>query len=322
MRFSRLTSLAILVLVSCRAPESPVAPAAPSDSTQLPSGAVLTQGTVLRFVSGENQRPVTDANVLLGGRSYQTDAAGQVVLGEDLPVPAPVDVSSPSYVLRQTMLRNPGDTTLTLWPRTSPTGFTDDWTRWVLYTPAVGGAPGESPLHRLNATRVSVVPSADLQKDAEAMNAHAWAASLLTDATEGAVVFAVESEPTSPVVFRTMIDGKDPAMKSYAALAYRNVSGYGISGGRLVFASMGAARLHAVVAHELGHVFGLEHSPDEGDLMHAIVPPRKGLSARERLAMQLILGRRGGNRYPDDDRGVSIQAGRQTLLTPCGAAAP
>jgi hypothetical protein len=70
------------------------------------------------------------------------------------------------------------------------------------------------------------------------------------------------------------------------------------------------------VAHELGHTFGLRHSYDPTDLMASYyhswretTPPR-----RERLEMALLLERRPGSVWPDDDRTAKFAARRSEIV--------
>ena len=55
--------------------------------------------------------------------------------------------------------------------------------------------------------------------------------------------------------------------------------------------------------HELGHTFGLNHSPDRAEIMgvRRLGAPEQ-FSPRERLAMTLMLKRPPGNLFPDNDR--------------------
>ena len=72
--------------------------------------------------------------------------------------------------------------------------------------PPVVWAVFATSLSRILASRVSIVPSEELARDAAAMEAHRVGAASITEATAGAVLFVVETTPTSPVVFRTSLD--------------------------------------------------------------------------------------------------------------------
>ena len=104
-------------------------------------------------------------------------------------------------------------------------------------------------------------------------------------------------------------------MSGRAGLAYRTVTGSTITGGKIVFASFDVARMTTVVTHELAHMFGLEHSSDPGDLMYPIVSTFKSFSPREQLVIELMLLRRPGNQFPDNDRdGVGAQDQRVEMV--------
>lgn len=78
-----------------------------------------------------------------------------------------------------------------------------------------------------------------------------------------------------------------------------------VSGGRIVYCSLASARAMSTVVHELGHTFGLRHSPARTDLMYCTTDRTTSqFSPRESLLMNLMLQRLSRNRYPDDDRDV------------------
>jgi hypothetical protein len=98
---------------------------------------------------------------------------------------ATVDVSARGFLPRQTLVRT-GETRLLLWPDSS--ALPADYTRSLVYT-TVPASPGVlevlTSMRRLpTRTRtVAVVPSADIQGDPEAMEAHRAAIDGLNAAT-------------------------------------------------------------------------------------------------------------------------------------------
>jgi Matrixin len=320
MRRLRLWLPGVWILAACGG-QTPTAPRiGTSDLNPTNTGAApMAGGTVLTFVSGENGAAAGGVDVVIGvnHERYRTDGSGQIRLSDNLTLPASLEAVSEEYLQRETVLRFDNGTSLTLWPRHSPTGLDEASTRRIVYTEAAGGAAGARPMHRVLPGRVSVVPDPALRADADAMAAHEAAAEALTAATKGEVEFVVEATPTSGMVVRTMVDASDPAMNGHAALTYRTVDGGVITGARVVFLSQDLAHLPAIVTHELGHSFGLEHSDDPTDLMYPVVSPGRTLSMRESLIIDLMLKRPPGNRFPDNDRDGGNGASRTVEVVAC-----
>jgi hypothetical protein len=319
-----LSLVSVGVLAGCHS-AGPTAPAALPDALSSPTGALqshnetLDPGTTLTFVSAETGAPAVAVDVVVNGIVHHTDAAGEIRLSENVTLPASIEAASSDYLLRETVVRSRDTLRLSLWPRRSPTGLDEALTRGLIYTDAAGGASGALPLRRLNPAggRVSLVPSVSLMQDEQAVQAHEAAAEALTRATQGHITFVVESNATSAVAVSTVVDANDPSMRTHAALAYRYLDGTQITGARIVFVSRDVARMAAVVTHELGHTFGLEHSSEPNDLMFPVVSGPKVLSLRETLAIDLMLQRRPGNRFPDNDREGLATLGRRTEVVAC-----
>ena len=90
-----------------------------------------------------------------------------------------------------------------------------------------------------------------------------------------------------------------------------------IQGGTIVYCVPDAPRASTVV-HELGHSFGLLHSPDRTDVMYFSFASGRSevFTLKEALAMRLMMDRPPGTRFPDNDRetaGIAAGDGVQTI---------
>jgi len=289
---------------------------------EAPPPAPLVAGAVLTFLSGETGEAVAGAAVGVGGRPYTSDGEGRITLTEDVETGALLEVTAPGFLTRQTLLRAPDERRFTLWPGRSPTGLDEAYTAVLVYTDsALADAPAAAaPLSRLApATRaVTVAPSAPLRSDPEALRAHEEAVSVLNDAAAGSVVYSLGSAGPG-VFFETRVDGADKGcvgrIRAFTRLQER---GREIVGGEVVFCSPDVAR-SVTVLHELGHTFGLQHSPDPAEVMYTFFVAGRGasFSPRELLAMSLMTQRRAGNRFPDRDLESAAAATRtRTIACP------
>jgi hypothetical protein len=275
----------------------------------------------LQIASGETGGAIDGATVTIGGQTY-TSVGGRVTLTERAALRAEVGIVAPGMLERHTLVRDVNTTRFTLWPEQSPTGMNADYTQNIVYTHPNG--PG--PLRRLarGTARVVVIPADGLRGDLE-MQAHQEAADRVTAASGGQVVYVLGTErPASGTGYvETRIGGSEDSLCNES-----NVLGFEQDFTRngeivhsvIVYCDPASAR-NAVVSHEMGHSFGLHHSPEKGELMYAFFNGHGAVafSAREGLEMRLMLQRPGGNVYPDDDRGVSGAGATGIFTTVCVA---
>jgi hypothetical protein len=209
-----------------------------------------------------------------------------------------VDVVAEGFLSRQTRL---GPERLTLWP-IGP-GHDAEYVRAIIYRSSAAGrsasAGPEQPLQRLATGRAVLVPAREIARDVEALAALREAAGLLNEAT-GAPTFHVGGTTAGAAVVTVELD----TSLRWIAAAYREVTGGAIVGARIALGSLANARRVKIVAHELGHVLGLQHSTSRSDLMYfeARDDGAVTFTAAERLTVRLLLQRVPGNRYPDNDR--------------------
>jgi hypothetical protein len=241
--------------------------------------------------------------VEVGERSYASGSDGRVVL--DAPAPGrPVRIETHGYLPRETSLPRATDEELTLWPVSGT--YSELYVRSLLYkrsdTTRRENDPDDHALQRVVVSHVSIVLSPEIRADAAAVAAHREAVASINDATGGAVVFSLDLRPSSEVSFYAEID---PDSRD-GAFTHRRVEDDVVVGGRILYSQregFAPARDVRYVAHELGHVLGLEHSIEPADMMYYTVLPSSPatFTELERLTIRLLLQRPPGNRYPDRD---------------------
>ncbi len=291
---------------SVETPSSPsvmtAAPPVPGERNPSGSAPVLTGPLTLTFVSGESLLPVAAARVTTDGRSYVTDGAGVVAIDRG----TALSIEASGFLERRALARGER---FSLWPRISATGLDEEYTARLVYNCAAAGcADGGEPLGRVNQGMVTLVPSRDLVADRAALNAIDEAAHLWTAATRGEVVFALGIPSAAGTIVEIDVDPADPAIlsKGAAGVTRRQYSGASVVRARITLRSIELARRIPLSIHEIGHAFGLAHSPRVGDVMWSgpELYDTIDLSTREKLAVALMLQRSSGNRYPDTEEGV------------------
>jgi len=316
--------IGLLAGVACRgalsatdASSSAVGPWPPGST---PSGPSITSPSVLTFVSGESLEPVASARVTIGGRSYVTDGGGRVATDRTATL---VDVQASGFFDRRALL---SADRFSLWPNASPSGLDVEYTARLVYNcTAAGCADGGEPLGRVPQGMVSVRPSRELRDDPDALAALEEGVQLWTAATRGEVAFA-RSIPSAPgtVEVTVDVDPADPVIVSRGAagVTRRDYAGAAISRARITLRSVSLARRLPLLVHELGHAFGLAHSPRLGDVMWngPELYDSIDLSASEKVVVALMLQRASGNRFPDNEDHLLAARGssaRPTAVVSC-----
>lgn len=264
---------------------------------------------MVAVVSGETDEPVPGAHVVVAGKAYTTDGDGQLIVRVAAREGADVDVEAVGCLTRQTLVRA-GETRLTMWPDHS--GLPAEYTKTLVYTAStVRDSTSLVPLDRIppRVHTLALEPSASLAADPQALVAHRQATDYFNVAVQARTVFSVGG--AADMTVPTRIDGRDPSCegKPGRLLARTWLSEHEVTRAEIIFCSELPSRAPGAIAHELGHIFGLAHSPDPREVMcslHGAGDPG-GFSDREALVMRLLLLRRGGNTWPDNDRTVTAE---------------
>lgn len=266
-----------------------------------PVGATLSR---IRVVAGDTGAPVAGAEVVVGGLSVTTTAGGEVPI--DTTVSGLIQIESAGFLRRETVVGS-GQGDFSLWPVRGD--YSQPYIESLLYRPSTSTGTGSGwPDHALNRVldgRVSIVASSEVRADAAALAVVQRGIDVVNEATAGHIVFTLDAVASSPVAFALMID---PAMAD-GAFTERRVKDDVIVGGRIRFSRRGGfdpIRDVRYVAHELGHVLGLEHSMLPSDMMYFAVgaDSPQTFTENERVSIRLLLQRQPGNRYPDTDAAV------------------
>jgi hypothetical protein len=287
---------------------------------------------VLAIASLASQLPIPGATLTTAsGQQFQGDASGRVTLTSAVEKSSVVTVSAGAFLDRRTVLSN--HPVLTLWPRTDvETNLTEDFTRDVVYRSECGTRLPQRMMRLSPAvTHVYIAPTAEIMEQTTrprpwamaAREAHERAVAELNRVLGPGVRFElVSTRPTTGFVVPVYVGPTAHTCSAASAFASYSFTPNGdIVGGEITHCGLttpqngdfGTANLPFVVLHEMGHILGLAHSRDVGDVMFSCVSPgatptgsfrgfdADTFSARERLVLRMMLQRNAGNAFPDDD---------------------
>ena len=264
-------------------------------------------------------------------RSYTTNAGGEIMLTQSVGTGSFVDIVASGYFNRQTLLRSANERQFNLWPQTSTSGLTEQLTQELVYT-APGNSPGGvglplggAPLSRIDPaiTRLAVV-APTLTLVSSGVTAIAVASGRLTAATGGQVMYQPDLLGGDGRIEIVVDPSSLPSGSSASANATYNSLGY-IIGGRVTLRdgacltsicdirvprSNGVTIVRTLV-HEMGHLLGFNHTVSNSVMNGGCSTPGctvnldsriEDFNAAEKLLVKLMLERRVGNRFPDNDR--------------------
>lgn len=299
-----ILGLACVALHGCGGSSSPTS-SSPTASTPVRS---FPAGTTFTVVSGETGQPVASARFVVGGEDLLTNEDGQVRLSGDVQFGDRLDIVATGFLDRQTTFWK-GRTRYTLWPKTSPTGLTEHATGEIVYTSSYLSDDnpefGQQGLSRWQEglSEIVVVFGKGFEKGARTTKMQIEAVAEFNRTIPNGISYTSPRFVTPPSrgYVELRIDPDYSSCVEYGSKAVAVLPRGEYTSSRITYCYEDAALSKTTALHELGHTFGLRHSSDTIDSMHnPAIWPR--FSPRERLLMKLMMLRRGGNLFPDNDR--------------------
>ncbi len=312
--------LASLALFGCGGSSSPTSS---SPAPSIPSNAFVA-GTTFNAVSGETKQPVAGAQFKFGGEELTTNSRGQVTLSREVSFNSNVDIIADGFLNRNTEFVSER-TRYTLWPDTSPTGLTQRATGEIVYTSSYLSDDdpefGQEGLSRWQEglSEIVVVFGKGFENRTRAINTQIEAVAEFNLTIPNGISYTRPKFVTPPSrgYVELRIDPDYPNCIEYGSAAVANLPRGEYTRSRITYCYEEAALRKTTVLHELGHTFGLRHSSTNTDLMCIRWRIAQHFSPRERLLMKLMMLRRGGNRFPDNDREASRPSVGEGVLFKC-----
>ena len=329
---SRTSTVLAIVALSVSCGGTPSKSLGPSSFPPVTAPSPLRpEGTVLSVVSLAYQLAIGGATLTsAAGQQFSGDESGRITLTAPLDNRSVVAISAPNFLDRRTVLSN--HVSFSLWPRTDPaTDLTEEFTRDVVYASDCGRNPPRRMIRLApGVTQVYLAPTSDIMQQRErpqpwamaAREAHERAVAELNHVLgpSGIRFELVATRPFTGFVVPVTVGPTAHTCSTADAFANFTLNAAGeIIGGAITHCglttaenqSFGTANVPSVVLHEMGHIIGLSHSRDVGDVMFtAACPSWTGtfrdfeadtFSARERLVLRMMLQRNAGNAFPDND---------------------
>lgn len=276
-----------------------------------PSAPPVPARPVIVVTSGITGAPLAGAEVRTTAGIVRTDPSGRVELPIGTGIGASIDIVFPGFLDRQTTLVSELDRHA-LWPRSLEPGLGESFTTFLTYTGSrTPDEPGQAPLRRLvpAASTVEIYIAPDI-RTATNEAAHRWAIDQANAATRGLPQFILVHTPPSPQAasFEVRIDGTHPdCATSDAIYSVTFVSSFNARetwNGVVTYCDAASAENPGLATHELGHSLGLYHSERNIDMMWPFTRGKSAFTTAEILSVRLAYQRRGGNTFPDSDRGL------------------
>ena len=242
-------------------------------------------GTVVQLVNAETGAAV-QGQLNVGGVMVDSGAplASAVAPGVTL------DVIAAGFLPRLTTVKT-GVPKIGLWP--------DDERITANYSHALVYGWGEGDRERA----LSSAAEGPLRGDLGRLLGDRGAAEIINAATTryGVTFFA---GGTGDMTVPVRLDPTAETCQGEGVLAFARIwtTNQEISRGEIIVCAPRNA-ISPILAHEMGHVLGLAHSEDQRDMMGPYQGPSRGeFTDREITVIGLMMQRRGGNTWPDNDR--------------------
>jgi hypothetical protein len=272
------------------------------DETPTDPSVTATTNT-FTFTSTITGSPVAGASILVAGVPYTTGTDGVITLSAAPTVGSVIEASAPGFLTRATTYRS--GSAFTLWE--IPAGADANFVRQLVYNRP--GTP--ETLWRPSASAVTIQLTGDLAADPDVRAAHLQAVTMATQMTGARVTFLIGSSIAASGVISMVLNPTSPS----AATTFVTQTRGNITGGRVEYSNLAAARNPRVVAHELGHILGFGHAPS--GLMCPSACGVDNVSPLDQGVFISMWQRIPGTTPMDDDRAASAASADATVAIRC-----